>query len=500
MKQLRLPSLRTDGLTLILGLGETGVAAAKWCAAQGATIRVADTRAENGSAQTLVTAYPQQVQLVLGDAALDAAVLEGVHTIVVSPGLSPLQDGVAELLSIAAERQIRVLNEIELFAQALADLKTAQNYQPMVFAVTGTNGKTTVTALVRHMLEFSGLTALAAGNISPAAIQALQSAVEAEQLPDAWVIELSSFQLHYLQALPANAACVLNISQDHLDWHGSLQAYQQAKARIFEQAQVKVVNRDDSSTLTMVADVSTTDVRSFGLSAPALQGDLGIELEHGVQWLAVAESEADGVLAEGARQAAPIKRLMPVDALRIRGQHNVANALAALALCRSVGLEWGPLLHALRDYAGEAHRAEYVRAVRGVTFVNDSKGTNVGATVAALNGLDQPVVLIAGGLGKGQDFQPLVEAVSRANTVAVVLIGASASELHQLLMPTAIPLVMAKDMAEAVHLAFDHAKEGDLVLLSPACASMDMFDSYVHRGNVFVSEVAELALENGEFA
>lgn len=436
------------------------------------------------------------------------AVLEDVHTLVLSPGLSPLQEGVAELLGLAAEQTVSIISEVELFALALADLRE-QGYTPKVFAISGTNGKTTVTALTRHMLEFSDLAATAAGNISPAAIQALSDAVAARKLPDVWVIELSSFQLHFTNSLHADAACVLNISQDHLDWHGSFEAYQADKARIFKHAQLKVVNRDDAATVAMVGDLYAVDVHSFGADAPILAGDLGIDDDHGMPWISAA---GNSVLSAGTglgekkrnradvRESGLLQRLMPADALRIRGQHNVLNALAALALCRSMNLPWGPLLHALRDYGGEPHRVEYVRTIGGVTFINDSKGTNVGATVAALNGFQQRLVLIAGGLAKGQDFQPLVHAVQNAKAAAIVLIGKDARHIAESLADSPASQFFASDMADAVRIAYAQASDGDLVLLSPACASMDMFENYVHRGNAFVSEVQELALENGEMA
>lgn len=502
MTTYHFPSVRTDGLTLILGLGETGVAAATWCLDQGAQIRIADTRESSAAAQELASQHPQSVALSLGDDALHPDVLRDVHTVVLSPGLSPLQQEVKQLLLLAEQQGISVINEIELFALALADLKKQHHYTPTVFAITGTNGKTTVTALIRHMLESAGLHAVSAGNISPAAISALSNAVAAGQLPDAWVIELSSFQLHSVRSLQADVACVLNISQDHLDWHGSFDAYQAAKARIFDSARLKVVNRDDSATLAMINDIKLDQVRSFGAETPTFDGDLGLCAEQSGLWLCAAETSKEHITeaSQGQRLEGSSTPLMPTEVLRIRGQHNVLNALAALTMCRSTGLAWEPLLLALRDYSGEPHRVEYVRTIRGVSFINDSKGTNVGSTVAALTGLDQRVVLIVGGLGKGQDFRPLVDAVQRAEVVALVLLGASAPELAQVLAVTAVPQFVATDMANAVHIAFTQAAEGDLVLLSPACASMDMFDSYVHRGNVFMSEVTELALENGEVA
>ena len=286
------------------------------------------------------------------------------------------------------------------------------------------------------MVESAGLRACAAGNISPAALTALMDAQDAGALPDVWVIELSSFQLETTSSLRPAAAVVLNISHDHLDWHGDAAAYANAKARIYRQADILLVNRDDAEVLAMVPGMAGLNVRSFGRDAPELVGDVGLVDGDAMAWLAAAEpTELDEPAApvrrkknapEPTRSAGRLSRLMPVDALRLRGMHNATNVLAALALARALDLGWGPLLRAARDYSGEPHRAAFVRSVAGIDFIDDSKGTNVGATVAALEGMGQRVVLIAGGLGKGQDFSPLAQAVTRYAR-AVVLIGQDAS-------------------------------------------------------------------------
>jgi UDP-N-acetylmuramoylalanine--D-glutamate ligase len=498
---------------LILGLGETGVAAARWCARSGARLRIADTREQPGGLEQLRAvvdgmAGHEQPEYRLGAASFDASLLDGVAQVVISPGLAPNQSPARELLEQAQARGIEVIGEIELFARALAALAESRDYRPRLVAVTGTNGKTTVTALARHMIEASGMTVRAAGNISPAALAALMDALDNNALPQAWVLELSSFQLYTTHTLAPDAAVVLNVTQDHLDWHGDMQAYAQAKGRLLTMARIAIVNRDDPLTVGMVDSLDRLRVRSFGRDLPALVGDMGLELGQGVAWLAACEASDFDIPAATpprrkkdapppTRPAGRLSRLMPVDALRIRGMHNATNTLAALALGRALDLGWGPMLRAAREYAGEPGRVQFVRRIGDVDFINDSKGTNVGATVAALEGLGQPVVLIAGGLGKGQDFSPLMAPVGR-HARAVVLIGQDGPEIAKALAPTGISCVPAADMRAAVRQAMELARPGDAVLLSPACASMDMFRNYVHRGQVFARETQELALDRGD--
>ncbi len=508
MKTYAFPSVRTDGLTLILGLGETGLAAALWCAAHGARLRVLDTREQPGGLEGL-RGHAEGADVRLGAGALVPEALEDVHTLVLSPGLNPHREPVAGLLAAARARGVEVLGEIELFARALADLR-AQGYAPAVAAVTGTNGKTTVTALLRGLAQAAGRKARAAGNIGPSALASLRQALDEDDLPEVWALELSSFQLETTTSLSLDAAAVLNVTQDHLDWHGSMEAYAQAKARILAMARVAVVNRDDPRVSAMVPALDEARVRSFGADAPRLAGDLGIEVRDGMAWLARAQDgEPDerpaaprrgrAPEAPPRRRAGPCAPLMPVEALRIRGLHNALNGLAALALGHEIGLGWAPMLHALRAYQGEAHRTELVRRIADVDFIDDSKGTNVGATLAALRGLGQPVVLIAGGLGKEQDFSPLAPAV-REHARAVMLIGQDGPAIGEALAQCGVPLVPCETLEQAVARGMEHARPGDAVLLSPACASMDMFRNYAHRGACFVEAVRELAADRGEVA
>jgi UDP-N-acetylmuramoylalanine--D-glutamate ligase len=489
---------------LVLGLGESGLAMAQWLARCGARLRVADTRTEPARLPTLQAIAPT-AEFVGGE--FTASLLDGVDFVAVSPGLAPNRE-LAGIIPAAAERGIPVWGEIELFAQALAALKAERGYAPKVIAITGTNGKTTVTSLTGLLCRRAGLTTKVAGNISPAALDVLREALNLDELPQAWVLELSSFQLHTTHSLDADAATVLNVTQDHLDWHGSMDAYARDKARIFGEHTIRVLNRDDATVMRMAAP--GTQTVTFGTGEPEAAGDFGLVNERGVLWLsnAVALNDEPEKKRKKGEPVEPaefsVSRLMPADALRIRGIHNASNALAALALCRAVGLPLAPLLHGLREYAGEPHRVELVASIDGVDYYDDSKGTNVGATVAALQGLGkaftgegQQIVLIAGGDGKGQDFAPLAEPCSRY-VRAVLLIGRDAPAVRAGIDPSGVPMFDMADLESAVLRASGLAKAGDAVLLSPACASLDMFTNYAHRAQVFVDAVREIALEKGQ--
>ncbi|MBD8655007.1 UDP-N-acetylmuramoyl-L-alanine--D-glutamate ligase [Oxalobacteraceae sp. CFBP 13730] len=492
-----------DGkLALVLGLGESGLAMAHWLARGGARVRVADTRAEPQRLPALRAAAPD-AQFVAGEFGAD--LLDGVDFVAVSPGLAPERE-LAAIMPAAATRAIPVWGEIELFAQALAHLRESSGYAPKVIAITGTNGKTTVTSLTGLLCRRAGLTTRVAGNISPAALDVLRESIDANELPQAWVLELSSFQLHTTFSLQADAATVLNLTQDHLDWHGTMDAYAADKARIFGPDTVRVLNRDDARVMRMAVDAARF---TFGTDEPKDADSFGLIDERGVLWLAnaVAGEASDKKLKRGETREqvdAIVGRLMPADALKIRGLHNAANALAALALCRACGLPLAPLLHGLREYAGEPHRVELVATIDGVDYYDDSKGTNVGATVAALQGLgkafagaDQQILLIAGGDGKGQDFSPLAQPVA-AYARAVLLIGRDAPAVRAAIDATGVPAFDLDDLPQAVRRAAGLARAGDAVLLSPACASLDMFTNYAHRAQVFVETVRDIALDKGQ--
>lgn len=693
---------------LVLGLGESGLAMARWLVYCGAGVRVADTRGEAALAERLgaLRTDAPEAEAVLGQP-LSPALLEGIDFVAVSPGLAP-EGELAPLMPAIAERGLPLWGEIELFAQALAALREETLYQPKVLAITGTNGKTTVTRLTGLLCQRAGLSVQVAGNISPAALDVLreavikdkvflaelaeQDAIAAEQaaaeaeaqaaqqavldaqqaaeaekhrraaasieaaaaiavpvlqaqpeavpepepepepepapqlellataeevqetaqesgeegvqdpaqqiaqeagpetaqpavqdseqpaaeassetdaaaatldvasdvipqagidapattgeamnlgdfmevsrkaeedalvevppppppeptyrgsMPQAWVLELSSFQLHTTHSLQPHAATVLNLTQDHLDWHGSMEHYAADKARIFGQDTVRVLNRDDA--LVMEMSSAAAPLSTFGLDEPSTPNSFGLVNDNGMLWLSNAFVHEDDEVPEGKRRRkqkdmlpppVTVKRLMPADALRIRGAHNAMNALAALALCRAIDLPMAPLLHGLREYTGEPHRVELVGVIQDVEYYDDSKGTNVGATVAALNGLGlggrpNRIVLIAGGDGKGQDFSPLDLPVQKYAR-AVLLIGRDGPAVRAALADSGVELIDCASLEAAVEKAGELATAGDIVLLSPACASLDMFRNYAHRAEVFVDAVRELALSRGE--
>ena len=503
---------------LILGLGESGLAMARWLArAPGAAqpgaawdLTVADTRDFPPGLEALREHVPQ-ARFAAGP--LGEALLEGAGLVALSPGLSPREPALQALLAAAAARGIECVGEIELFARALAQLRAERGYEPALIGVTGTNGKTTTTRMVGRMVERAGRTVAVAGNISPSALDALRAALEAGALPQAWVLELSSFQLWSTRSLECSVAAVLNVTDDHLDWHGTRADYLASKQRIFAARTVRVLDRDEEATRALAAEgAGRARVLTFGRGAPQRPGQYGLVRDGGIVWLAYTEEEdaprrrrraaapSAGVPEAGAAAAAPfVHRLMPVDALAARGTHNALNALAALALARAIGIELAPALRALQDFRPEPHRTESIASIGGIEYVDDSKGTNVGAAVAALRGLGQGaeprrIVVILGGDGKGQSFEPLAPAL-RDCARAAVLIGRDAPRIRAALHGVEVPLVDAPDLPAAVREAAGLARAGDIVLLSPACASFDMFRDYAHRAQVFAEAVRRLAGE-----
>ncbi|MFC5498651.1 UDP-N-acetylmuramoyl-L-alanine--D-glutamate ligase [Caenimonas terrae] len=492
-----------DQSVLVLGLGASGYAMARWAARNGARVTVADTRAEPPQLAALREHLPDAT-FIAGE--FGAALLDGgAQAVFRSPGLSPQQ--VAVVSAAAQERGIPMSGELGLFAQALADLKADKGYAPAVLAVTGTNGKTTVTALTGQLVERAGKRTAVAGNIGPSLLDTLAAKLDADDLPEVWVIELSSFQLEGVENFEPTAAVVLNVTQDHLDWHGTMEAYAAAKARVFGPSSLMVLNREDPLVMQMLpAPVRMKGGKfeqrpyiTFGADMPARPQDYGIEVVNGMAWL-VRALEADETRRKRSDEAEEvhIQRLMPADALRIRGRHNAVNALAALALAGAAGCPLGPMLYGLREYRGEPHRVESVGTVNGVEYFDDSKGTNVGATVAALQGLgaERKLVVILGGDGKGQDFAPLAAPVAR-HARAAVLIGRDAPLIRAVLEPAGVTLLAAESMGQAVALATQRAHAGDAVLMSPACASFDMFRNYPHRAEVFRAAVQAVADDAG---
>ena len=483
---------------LVLGLGASGLAMARWCARAGAQVTVADTRSAPPQLALLQAELPS-VRFIAGPLSAELVAGQDVTSVYRSPGLAPQE--IAPVVDAARAIGLPVGGELDLFAKALAALAQQHGYAPKVLAITGTNGKTTVTALTGQLLVHAGWSVAVAGNIGPSLLDTLTHHLDAENLPQAWVLELSSFQLEGVQDFAPSAAVVLNITQDHLDWHGSMAAYAAAKARIFGAQGCMVLNRQDEAVMAMLpAPVKLKGGKlqprwhtTFGSNLPQQPGDFGLEEVNGMRWLVRAHDEAgpDGSLF--------LQRLLPADVLRIRGLHNACNALAALALAQAAGCPLAPLLFGLREYRGEPHRVQSLGLVDGIEYFDDSKGTNVGATVAALHGLgpQQRIVLILGGLGKGQDFAPLAAPVAQY-VRAVVLIGRDAPAIRQALAPTGVALHDAADLPSAVRLARAQAQPGDAVLLSPACASMDMFRDYAHRAQVFTEAVQALAEAAGQ--
>ncbi len=562
---------------LVLGLGASGLAQARWCARWGARVTVADTRELPPQLAALKEAVPE-ARFVAGP--FTAELVAGQDLVFKSPGLSPAD--VAEVQQAAQVAGLGWGNELSLFADALRELAESPavdvadeaveaadviapaevaaaaevsnealaevldsavpeaavasslptedaapaappapdeaeetalpiapppepepGYHPRVIAITGTNGKTTVTSLTGLLVARAGKRVAVAGNIGPTLLDTLSERLDANDLPEVWVLELSSFQLDEIDNFEPSAATMLNLSQDHLDWHGSMAAYAAAKARIYGQRGMMLLNRDDPAVMAaepaLFKGKPVRPFQTFGADEPQRPGDFGIETVNGMSWL-VRAAEADETIKRRKNEEIPlyVQRLMPVDALHIRGRHNATNALAALGLAVAAGCTLAPLLHGLREYRGEPHRVESLAIINEVEFFDDSKGTNVGATVAAISGLgaERRLVVILGGEGKGQDFAPLAAPVAQ-HVRAVVLIGRDAPLIREALAGTGVPLLDAADMADAVQQAAHTAQAGDAVLMSPACASFDMFKNYEHRAEVFAQAVRSLAEDAG---
>ena len=450
-----------DKSVLVLGLGETGLSMVRWLSAQSAHLRVADSRSAPPGL-TEVGQYVPAGQIYCGN--FNDALFDGIELIAISPGV-PLRD---PAVAKAVARGVAVVGDIELFAQSLP-----KDNRPHILAITGANGKTTVTSMVEHLCKAAGKDAVAAGNISPAVLDVVLE--RGVNQPEVWVLELSSFQLETTYTLNADAATVLNISEDHLDRYADMDEYSAAKARIFSGCSVQVLNRDDERSMGMAR--KDCRIITFGLNPPGTESDFGMESIEGETWL-----------MQGSQ------RLLKTSELQVAGTHNVANALAALALSRAIDFPMPTLLDALRSFKGLPHRVERVAEFNGITYYDDSKGTNVGATIAALQGLGCKAVLIAGGEGKGQDFTPLNPVVAQ-HARAVVLIGRDAPLIGAALNGCGVDVLRAEDMNDAVRLAAHLAQSGDAVLLSPACASFDMFRNYEHRAEVFVEAVHGLTRE-----
>lgn len=435
--------------TLVVGLGATGLSCARFLSRSGVPVAVTDSRDQPPALETVQRELPD-VALFLGG--FDEEAFARAERIVVSPGVSLREPLVAE----AHARGVEVIGDIELFARHVS---------APVIGITGSNGKSTVTTLLGLMAQRAGKIARVGGNLGVPALDLVS-----DDEPDLYVLELSSFQLETLQSLTCLAAVVLNISPDHMDRYDSLGDYAAAKQAIYQHARMQVVNRDDAYAASLAHPHAP--VVGFGLGEPHA-GDYGLRNMDGERWIVHGDTP-----------------LMPVSGLRMPGRHNLANALAALALGDAAGFPVIAMLQALREFQGLPHRTEWAGEYQGVRWFNDSKATNIGAALAAIQGFDGPLVLIAGGQGKGAHFSELAAGLD-ARVRHVVLLGEAADEIEAALQGR-VPASRAADMPEAVRLAAGQAQPGDTVLLSPACASFDMFSGYQQRGEQFVQALREI--------
>lgn len=440
---------------LVIGLGESGLAMAKWLHRQGACVRVADSRDNPPNVDALQAVAPG-AELLTG--AFSAATFAACEVVALSPG-------VAKATPAIAACGLPLISEIELFAAGVR----AQVSDSQIVAITGSNGKTTTTALTAHLLNGAGVPAIACGNISPSALDALMDAQDGGQLPAVWVLELSSFQLETTHHLNAAAATVLNVSEDHLDrYNGSLAEYAAAKSRVFQGKGTLILNRDDD--WSMANGRCGRKMLTFGLNPAPRATDYGL---------------VGGAIVRGG------EALVALADLQLSGLHNAANAMAALALCEAVGVAPQRLVEPLKSFRGLPHRVETVADIGGVLYVDDSKGTNVGATLAAIEGMGRKVAIVLGGDGKGQDFSPLKAALT-VHGRAVALIGRDAAAIGMAIEGCGVPTAIVADMDAAVRWLAARAEAGDCVLLSPACASLDMYRNYAHRAQAFIDAVGGL--------
>ena len=437
---------------LIVGLGKTGLSCARFLSQQGLQVAVTDSREAPPALEALRESVPNAAVFLGG---FDEQVFEKAETLILSPGVSPKEPLVARAIA----RGVPVIGDIELFARYV---------QAPVIGITGSNGKSTVTTLVSELVQAAGYQVAVGGNLGTPALDLL-----AEGVKDFYVLELSSFQLETTSSLNCVASVVLNISPDHIDRHGSLASYTEAKTRIYRGAGAIVIN-DDEPALISERDESTRKIYRYGLSGTDL--DVSVKQEDGVEWICEGE-----------------KLILPTGKIKLQGRHNLSNVLAALCLLRALDIPLASLTQPLMQFAGLPHRMQFVSQCGGVTWINDSKATNVGATIAALSGLPGRVVLIAGGQGKGGDFDQLVKVVEEKAT-SVVLMGEDAQQIEKTVADI-VPVKHVKTMVEAVKAAAKLAKAGDIVLLSPACASFDMFKGYADRGDAFISAVQLLCEE-----
>lgn len=466
----------------VLGAGASGLAMARYLKGLGRAVTVFDTREAPPNGEAL-----RALGITLRAGEMPTKLDADVKEVAISPGLSPVVGVCAPVVADATAKNIPVKGELALFTDAINELKEHAAYHPKILAVTGTNGKTTTVSLTHRLIEATGRRVALAGNVGPNMLDVLAKAKGNFQLPDVWVLELSSFQLATGGDFAPDVAAILNITEDHLDWHGSIEAYARDKARIAKNARVTIANRDCPWSLAYAKTASLAPLRTFGGHAPDWPGDAGLIEEKG-EVLAVTQTH-DGFDID-----------FKESDLSLQGRHNTMNALASLMMLEAVGFEVTPgVMTALFTYTGEAHRVSEVFTADGVTVVDDSKGTNVGAVEAALKGFTakgQRVLLVMGGDGKGQDFSPL-ETPLKAGVAAVALIGKDAVTISKTVEKAGVPFKLAASMDEAVAWLWEKRQQGDILLLSPACASWDMFKNYAHRSEAFIAAARSVAQQEG---
>lgn len=435
---------------LVIGLGDTGQSVLHFLADKACVVTAIDTRSIVNGFEEIKKIY-KEVKFFIGGS-FDKNIIQDIDLIVISPGVSLKETYVQEALNLG----IPVVGDIEIFAQV-------KSVPSKVIGITGSNGKTTVTSLVGDLLKASKISTIVGGNIGIPILNTLN-----QPAPDVYVLELSSYQLETTHSLALDSAAILNISEDHMDRYDSIEEYAKAKCRIFNHAKKCILNRDDAYLKSKIKDDSIT----FGTDLD--EKNYSIK-KNGKQYF----------IAKGNVE------IVSLDHIKLNGSHNIQNVMAALALCEPFNISASVIAKVLSEFKAPPHRVEYIDSISGVDFYNDSKGTNVGATIAAIQSMTKPILLIAGGDGKNQDFQPLLSP-SKGRVKNISLIGKDADIMRKIFSAESIPVTIEKNIEDAVIKSFGIAKTGDVILLSPACASTDMFKNYVERGNIFKECVMKL--------
>ncbi|CAM8404123.1 MurD UDP-N-acetylmuramoylalanine-D-glutamate ligase [Candidatus Methylopumilus universalis] len=435
---------------LVVGLGDTGQSVLHFLANKECDIQAIDTRLAIDNFDEIKEKF-KDIKFSIGEKFNDD-IINDVELIIISPGVSLRES----YLQTALNRGIPVIGDIEIFA-------LVKPVSSKVIGITGSNGKTTVTSLVGDLLKAAGISVIVGGNIGIPILNTLN-----KKAPEAYVLELSSYQLETTYSLALEAAVVLNISEDHMDRYGSIEEYAKAKYRIFNHAKNTILNRDDDYLKSKINESSVTfgnhlDEKNYGIK------------KSGNQYF-IAKGNAE---------------IISLDEIKLKGAHNILNIMAALALCESFMISKDVIKKVLSQFKAPPHRVEYINSISGIDFYNDSKGTNVGATIAAIHSMTKPILLIAGGDGKSQNFKPLI-GPSKGKVKNIALIGKDAKIMQEVFSGGVIPTTVEKNLESAIIKSFELAEAGDVVLLSPACASTDMFKNYVHRGEVFKDCVSKL--------